>query len=61
MAKYTETPCYKPQGILTRLRYRMERLTAPQRAEEGRKRLMPGQYPVGAWNPPALPGAKKER
>lgn len=49
MSKYSEAPCYKPQGLLTRLRCRMERLTAPQRAEEGRKRLMPGQYPVGAW------------
>ena len=49
MSKYSETPCYKPQGLLTRLRCRMERLTAPQRAAEGRKRLMPGQYPAGAW------------
>lgn len=49
MSKYSEATCYKPQGLLTRLRYRMERLTAPQRAEEGRKRLMPGQYPVGTW------------
>lgn len=47
--KYTETPCYKPQGLLTRIRCRMERLTAPQRAQEGRKRLLPEQYPVGAW------------
>ena len=30
MAKYAETPCYKPQGLLTRLRCRVERLTAPQ-------------------------------
>lgn len=49
MNKYSEATCYKPQGLLTRLRCRMERLTAPQRAAEGRKRLMPGQYPAGAW------------
>ena len=50
MSKYSEIPCYKPQGLLNRLRCRMERLTAPQRAAEGRKRLMPGQYPAGAWS-----------
>lgn len=49
MSKYSEAPCYKPQGMLTRLRCRVARLTAPQRAQEGRKRLIPGQYPVGAW------------
>lgn len=49
MSKYSEAPCYKPQDLLTRIRFRMERLTAPQRAQEGHKRLMPGQYPVGAW------------
>ena len=34
MSKYSEAPCYKPQGLLTRLRCRVERLTAPQRAED---------------------------
>ena len=49
--KYFEAPCAgakrpRPARLLVQA---WERLTAPARPQEGRKRLLPGQYPHGGW------------
>lgn len=49
--KYFEAPIAgaKRPGLARRLAQAWERLTAAARPQEGRKRLLPGQYPHSDW------------